>query len=121
MDQASMYELTVLTVWRGLEVLVPLPGAAASRVNGTTPRVFLNSSCGSFALNGMFAASVPPCARPNVWSKNWAHVHTNWLTLRSLKMFWSLSLKMRSLMTRGLGPLSIVFLPSAKCADVTRG
>ena len=46
--------------------VVPVPGAAASRVNGITPSVSLNASIGSAALNGMFALSVPAAARPKV-------------------------------------------------------
>jgi hypothetical protein len=48
-----MYELTVLTCWRGLNR--PVFGARADRSNPMTPRSLVNSSSGSLGLKGMFA------------------------------------------------------------------
>jgi hypothetical protein len=42
-----MYDASVLVCWRGLAVLVPVPGWAADRVNGMVPRLLVNSSSGS--------------------------------------------------------------------------
>src|SRR2546421_5586723 len=102
MENPSMYELTVLVCCRAL--VVPVPGVAASRVNGMKPSVLLNLSSGSCALNGMLAVSVPPWASPKVWSRNCPQVHDHWVTCRSEKMFWLTSLNTRLLMLRLFGP-----------------
>ena len=108
-----MNELRVLICWRGFVVLVPVPGAAASRVNGMAPRLFLNFSIGSLALNVMFdAAPVPPCARPMLWSMNCPNAQPHALTTRSEKTFWVSSLNTRSLTERTFGPLTCEPLPS---------
>ena|SRR6266480_3760733 len=112
MAQPSMYELTVLVCWRGLDGLVPVPGDAASRLNGMTPRSSRNVSIGSWLLNGMFTVPPPPCASPNVWSRNWPHSHPHWVTERSEKTFCPTSLKIRLLTNRVFGPVCRDDVPS---------
>src|SRR5690349_9534648 len=111
-----MYDGNVFTCWRGLEVLVPVPGAAADRVNGMTPRLLVNCSRLSRVLNGMFAAVAPlpeSWRRPKVWSRNWPHAQPHWVTRRPVKMLKWLSWMIRLDELRGLLPVIWVLMPSA--------
>src|SRR5215218_9882979 len=99
-----MYELSVFTPCRGLDLLVPVFGAAASRLKGILPKLLLKLSSGSVESNPIGLFSPPPCARPNTWSMNCPQVQANWLRLRSEKMFCVRSLKTRLLEERGGGP-----------------
>ena len=47
----------MLTCWRGFAELVPVPAAAASRVNGMKPKSLRNASSGSLESNEIGAAS----------------------------------------------------------------
>src|SRR5437588_881836 len=105
-----MYELRVLVCCRAL--VTPVPGLAASRVNGMNPSVLLNVSIGSWLLKGMLAVSVPPWASPNVWSRNWPQVHAHCVVSRSEKMFWLTSLNTRLLTRRLFGPVGGCDRPS---------
>src|SRR5947209_20298037 len=108
-----MYELSVLTCWRGFDELVPVPGATALRLKGMLPRSFLKLSSGSVALNGIEAPAAPLFARPNVWSRNWPQTHAHWLTLRCEKRSTPRELNTLLLTKRGFGPATIEPVPSA--------
>ena len=84
---ASMYELTVFTCWRGLRELVPVPGATPDRWKSIVPKSFRKASSGSFLSNGIGALSPPSCLSPNVWSRNWPHVQTHCVAPRREKTF----------------------------------
>ena len=81
-----------------------------------TPSVFVNSSIGSAALNGMFATvAVAPVdwRRPKVWSRNWPQAKPHCVTRRSENTFWWMSLMIRFDELRGALPPFIVLMPSA--------
>src|SRR5690349_21441490 len=99
----------MLTCCRGL--FTPVPDAAFDRVNGTTPRSFVNDSSGSDGLKEMFADSPRSSRRPIVWSMNCPQVKPHWVTPRSENTFWFTSLKIRLLMYRVFGPGDGVLFP----------
>src|SRR5215216_7826457 len=82
-----MYELSVFTACRGLDLLVPVFGAAAFRLKGILPKPLLKLSSGSVESNPIGLFSPPPCARPNTWSMNWPQLQANWLRLHFEYMF----------------------------------
>src|SRR5262245_50330893 len=111
-----MYEVMVLVCWRGLDGLVPVPAVAADRFTAMVPRLLVNDSSGSLALNGMLngvAVGPPPSRRPKVWSRNWPHCHENWVSRRDENTSWLPSLMIRLLMYRAFGPLTGRPMPSA--------
>src|SRR6185503_3033676 len=123
MANALRYVDVVLFCWRGLPVLVPVPGLVAVRLTGITPRLLLNSSSGSFALNGMLIGVAPvpvSCRRPKVWSRNWPNCQAHWVTRRSENTFCVTSLKMRLLTYREFGPVTGAPMPSAYAVGATR-
>ena len=87
-----------------LVLVTPVPGAAADRSNGITPRVLVNASSGSVELNGRFAA-VPFSSRwPTLWSTNWPDTLPHWVTPRSENTFALRSLNTRLETARGEAP-----------------
>jgi hypothetical protein len=98
----------------------PVPGAAADRTNGTTPRVLVNDSSGSVALNGMLAVVPFSWRSPKVWSRNWPQTNPHCDTPRCEKTFTLTSLKIRLETARALGPETVWLLPSAYRAGDSR-
>src|SRR5690349_11322167 len=113
----------VLVCWRGLDVLVPVPGACADRFTAITPRVSEKDSSGSpgwkLMLNAV-AVGPPPSRRSKVWSRNWPHCHANCDSRRSSNTSTLVSLMTRLLIWRALGPPNGWLMPSVYFAGPTR-